>query len=302
MSIKPTSLFEAIDMFCNYLRSQRGLAVRTVKGYRHDLTNFCRYLIVKKKKDYLKLSELNRDNINAYLINLQDENNYKNTSLSRKISTIKSFLKYLEDQDYITESPRKYLQSPKIPKKLPIYLTQGELRKLLSIPDQSTFAGFRDYTIIMTLGMTGMRLSELVGLNFSDLDFHRNVIRVIGKGSKERAIPMNELLMKILEKYLDMRPYCEDKAIFINQKGTRLSGRFIEKMVKKCAVGASLSWQQITPHKLRHTFATLLHSKNVDLIEIQKLLGHASISSTQIYTHTNLTRLKKAVDELNDLL
>ncbi len=295
------SLLEAIDKYCDYLKSQKGLSPRTVKGYRHDLTNFLRYLVIYRKKDNPSLDDLNRENINRYLIKLQEENNYKNTSLARKISSIKSFLTYLEEQEYIKDSPKKFIKSPKLPKKLPIYLVQSELKKLLSAPDKNTFLGFRDYAILVTLGLTGMRLSELVNLNIRDIDFNNRVIRVFGKGAKERLIPMNEFLYKVLSEYIEKRPYAETDAVFISKNRKRLTGRLIEYMIKKYALIAGLPADKLTPHKLRHTFATLLYQKDIDLIEIQKLLGHSSISSTQIYTHTNLSRLKKAVDKLNEL-
>lgn len=294
------SLYETIEIYCSFLKSQRGLSEKTIKGYRHDLMNLSRYMVQHLKKDSIFLTDLDQKTISGYLIYLQDKHDYKNTSLARKVSSIKNFLLFCEEHEYLESSPRRFIKSPKLPRKLPFYLTDDEMRRLFRAPDTSQFTGIRDYTILVTLGMTGMRLSELVQLNVEDIDFQHFTIRVLGKGSKERLIPMNKFLYTVFQNYLQKRIYTQSSAVFINKHGTRISGRFIEIMIKQYAARAGLSWRKVTPHKLRHTFATLLHQHNIDLLEIQKLLGHSSISSTQIYTHTNITRLKNAVDKLDN--
>jgi len=175
--------------------------------------------------------------------------------------------------------------------------------RLFAAPDQSTVAGRRNFTILVTLAYTGVRLSELVGINTIDIDFPRSQIRVFGKGRKERLVPLNDRVSAALRAMLEdpeRKPAPGEKAVFLNLKGRRLTGRAVEDIVKACALSAGLNQRKISPHKLRHTFATLLHGKDVDLIDIQALMGHATLASTQIYTHTNAGRLRGAIERLPD--
>ena len=188
-----------------------------------------------------------------------------------------------------------------MPKKLPVYLINSELQKLFSAPDQTNIMGIRDFAILTMLSFTGIRLNELVNITLKDLDLERETLKVWGKGSKERLVPLNRIVINSIKVYLERRPISDSEAIFLNKFGTRLSGRSVENIVKKYVRLAGINKSKISPHKLRHTFATLLHMKEVDIIEIQKLLGHASITSTQIYTHTNPEKLKRAVDKLENL-
>ncbi len=245
---------------------------------------------------------------------MQMDNNYRSATVSRIISTLKSFFRFCVEQRYLEISPADLIRLPKQPKKLPIYLVSEELKKLLDAPDRDTFIGIRDYAILVTLGFTGIRRQELISANVDDVNFSHSSLKVFGKGAKERLVPLNNWVLDALRAYMDQRPITETRALFININNRRggLKGRpegddrrlspvTVHKIVKKYVRLACVGNSKISPHKLRHTFATLLHMNNVDILEIQKLLGHAAITSTQIYTHTHSDRLKKAVDTLDDI-
>jgi site-specific recombinase XerD len=250
--------------------------------------------------------------LRMYLEYLQIERNYKAATLSRVIATMKSFFRFCREREYIKNSPAELIRIPKQARKLPIYLVNEELIRLLNAPDKNTDIGIRDYAIIVTFGMTGIRRQELVNANITDVDFSNETLKVFGKGAKERLVPLNKVVLNALRAYLDRRPIIESEALFLNMNNRRLSERplneirrlsaiAVGKIVKKYIRIAGINKLKISPHKLRHTFATLLHMNEVDIIEIQKLLGHASITSTQIYTHTNPEKLKRAVDKLENL-
>lgn len=258
------------------------------------------------------INKINVKDIRDYLEFAQMKYKYKSATLSRIISTLKSFFRYCVELEFIKISPASIIHLPKQARKLPIYLISSELESLLKAPDTTTDIGIRDYAILVTLAFTGIRRQELVNIDVSDVDFERETLKVFGKGSKERMVPLNKLVLNAIRLYLDIRPITETKALFVNMNNRRIvperskddirriSPRSIDKIVKKYIKIAGIKERKISPHKLRHTFATLLHLNDVDILEIQKLLGHSAITSTQIYTHTNPGKLKKAVDKLED--
>jgi site-specific recombinase XerD len=293
-------LSELSNDFDTFLRVEKNLSSKTRNAYKYDLKRFHAFLIKEFDREP-PIDKIIDTDIKKYLNQQQLEKNLKSTTLSRMISSIRIFFDFCVEHKCLTNSPAQYIRSPKHTKRLPIYLIESELKKLLSTPDKKDFLGLRDYTILITLVFTGMRLQEIVNINIEDIDFERNTIKVMGKGSKERLIPINRILLNALKDYFEKRPITEDKSVFLNRRGKRISGRQIERIVKHYALKAQLTKTKITPHKLRHTFATLLHLSEVDLIEIQSLLGHSSITSTQIYTHTNPKKLKTAVEKLEDI-
>ena len=202
------------------------------------------------------------------------------------------------EQKYIEANPMEPIQSPKLPKKLPIYLTESELQHLLTLPDREKPSGIRDFAILLLFSYTGMRLSELTSLNLDSINLNDTFVRVMGKGSKERIIPLLQPGIEAIIEYLDIRPHNDERALFLSKRKTRISNRAIGHLVDKYRALAGIPRNKFSPHKLRHTFATLLHSKDVDILDIQALLGHSSIATTQIYTHTNPKRLQKAVEKL----
>jgi integrase/recombinase XerC len=290
---------EKMQEFDVYLRVERNLSPATRTAYQYDLQKFKEFLIRGTGREP-SVAGVTTQHIKEYLGVLQTQRGYKSTTLSRTIASIRVFFEYCVRQEYISASPATYIHNPKLPRKLPIYLVDSELQNLLNAPDPEDVFGCRDYAILVSLGFTGMRRQELVGLNLSAIDLERRTFRVLGKGSKERLIPLNEVVMSAINGWLEVRPATGDpEAVFLNTRGGRLTGRSIDKIVKKYVRKAGINKAKISPHKLRHTFATLLHMNEVDILEIKSLLGHASVTSTQIYTHTNTTKLRSAVEKLN---
>lgn len=286
--------------FESYLAVERNLSPGTRRAYVYDIDRFAEHLIIKYSK-MPPLSAITTDDIRAYLESLSEKRNLKSTTLARTISSLRRFFDFCVERDYITVSPAAPIRNPKTPKKLPIFLIAKELRRLLSAPDRSKWRGKRDYAILIVLGFTGMRLKELIGLDLDDIDFTTEQIRVVGKGNRERFIPMNAMVKDALMDYLRERPAAVEAAVFIGRGGERIAPRTIQTIVSKYARRAGVFKRGVSPHKLRHTFATLLHMKDVDILEIQRLLGHSSVTSTQIYTHTHPGKLKSAVEKLNDI-
>jgi site-specific recombinase XerD len=291
---------DAVFEFIKFLQVERNLSKRTCAAYKYDLRKLNEFLIKVHSKE-LPVDKVSGHDIRDYLSHLQMERDYRSASLSRTISSIRMFFRFCLRRVYMEKSPAGDIETPRKPRKLPLYLIDSELKRLLSAPETKSVQGARDYAILVTLGFTGVRLQELVQLNVHDIDFEQSTIRVYGKGAKERLLPMNRLVADALANYVDRRPLSEEKAVFLNRFKKRLSGRMVENIVKKYVRKAGIEKSKISPHKLRHTFATLLHMKDVDLLEIQALLGHTSITSTQIYTHTNPSKLKSAVGKLEKL-
>lgn len=289
----------AMAQFDRYLQVERNLSPATREAYQFDLQKFKEFLI-RTKGSEPALDKVVTESIKDYLHYLQSTRSYKSTTLSRVIASIRVLFEFGVMNGMLESSPAAFIHNPKLPKKLPIYLIDSELKKLLSAPDENDVMGKRDFAILVTLGFTGMRRQELVGMDLTSIDLERRTIKVMGKGSKERLIPMNEFVFAAINKYLDMRPIKGDpEAVFLNRRGGRLTGRSIVNIVRKYVRIAGIGKEKISPHKLRHTFATLLHMNDVDILEIKSLLGHSSITSTQIYTHTNSNKLRSAVDRLN---
>ena len=286
--------------FVAYLDAQKNLSLLTREAYRYDLERFSNFMIQRLGK-MPPPDQITSKQLEDYLEYHQLQKRLKGTTLSRIISSLRVFFEYCASKDILKENPAQYLHNPKIAKKLPSFLTQSELLGLFQAPDQTTPQGIRDYAILVALSFTGMRLSELVGLNIDHVDLISRNIRIFGKGAKERMVPLNEVVVQALNGYLTVRPNTETKALFLNRFNNRLGGRGVENIVKKYVLASGIRNMKISPHKLRHTFATLLHLSEVDLIEIQALMGHADISSTQIYTHTNPGRMKGAVEKLEKL-
>lgn len=292
-------LFSAImHEFDQFLKVERNLSPATRRAYEYDLQKFKEFLI-RRVGTEPAVNRVNTQHIKDYLGYLQADRGYRSSTLCRTIASIRVFFEYCVQMKHIEASPATYIHNPKMPKKLPIYLIDSELKKLLAAPDPADPLGCRDYAILVTLGFTGMRRQELVGLDLDAIDLERRTVRVFGKGSKERLIPLNPFVIDAINQYLDSRIATGDpKAVFLNRHGKRLTGRMVLNIVKKYVRKAGIMKAKISPHKLRHTFATLLHLNEVDILEIKSLLGHASITSTQIYTHTNTNKLRSAVDQL----
>lgn len=307
------ALPKCLNDFLNYLGTIRGKSKNTLSGYKVDLTMFFRFLklykgLIKENYEFKKIniSDIDEDFIKQ--INLSDlfafisfAENYRNNgsyTRARKVASLKSFFKYLNNKaKVINENPAMELESPKISKRNPIYLSLVESKALLKAVDGKFKE--RDYCIITFFLNCGMRLSELCSINISNIK--DDTLTVVGKGNKERTIYLNRACMKALSNYLAERNSHYNKikdkdALFISRNYTRINKRTVELMLKKYLKNAGLDSEKYTPHKLRHTAATLMYKYgNVDIRSLQKILGHENVSTTQIYTHVDDEKLREAV-------
>lgn len=299
-------ILQCSTLFDRFLQVERNLSSKTREAYQYDLHRFFSFVAgrLKVPAQDINVRDIDQEVIKLYLAHLQGDKHYKSSTLARCLVSVRVYFDFCVREKIIESSPAGYIFSPKHPKKLPIYLIESELRQLFSAPDRETVWGKRDYAILICLGLTGMRRQELVGLNIEGVDFLSKTLKVWGKGAKERLIPMNAIVEEALRDWLSVRPVIADpSSVFVNRRfGKRLTGRAIWDLVEKYLQMAGVPKENISPHKLRHTFATLLHLNSVELVEIQKLLGHASIASTQIYTHTNVDQLRMAVDSLERIV
>lgn len=295
----PRPLLDAIAEYDTFLRVEKNLSPRTRKAYRYDLERFEQWLREFHERDPM-LERVTTADIKEYLHHLKSNLAWRPATLSRMIASIRVFGDWCVEQGHLAASPAQPIHNPKMSRRLPIFMIESEVRKLFEAPDRSTPLGARDYAMLVTMAFCGVRLQELVGLNTLDIDFERETIKVLGKGSKERLIPTNAFVLAALRGWLELRESATgERAVFINHHGRRITGRSIQRIVDDYVRRAGINRPELSPHKLRHTFATLLHMNDVDLVEIQKLMGHATITSTQIYTHTNTERLRSAVNRLN---
>ncbi|MBP2653768.1 MAG: xerD 7 [Firmicutes bacterium] len=286
-----------VNEFINYLAVERGLAQNTLESYGRDLRQYQNFL-QSGQLDFIKDS--NRNTIINYLSNLQSKGRAVST-ISRNLAAIKSFYQYLVRERYLEKDPAVHLESPKLEKKLPKVLSIGEVEELLRQPNTFLPAGLRDKAMLELLYATGIRVSELISLNISDVNLDMGYIKCFGKGAKERIVPLGSIAAKCVQEYIQrgrqklVRTY-EEAALFVNHHGNRLTRQGFWKIIKKYAMEASIN-KEITPHTLRHSFATHLLENGADLRSVQEMLGHADISTTQIYTHVTKNRLKEVYDK-----
>ena len=272
---------------------ERNASPYTVRNYTTDLLDFFQFL---RDKEIDSLKEVDRYTLRDYLSHLM-EKGFVKASIARKLSAIRSFYRYLLREEIISTSPVATTSSPKLDKRLPSFLTIEEINRLLEAPDLSTPQGLRDRALMELLYASGVRVSELVNLNLEQVNLDTNEIRVWGKGSKERVVLMGEPAARALTVYLTQgRPELLGKkgsnALLLNRYGKRLVERRVQRILGKYANIAGIG-KRVYPHMLRHTFATHLLDGGADLRVVQELLGHASLSSTQIYTHVSKSQAKK---------
>ena len=282
-----------IERFIHYLAVERGLAQNTLDSYQRDLNNYVEFL---KRSSISDLNQTRRANIIAYLADLQRKGRATST-ISRNLASLRSFYGFLIRDGLIDNDPTTNLESPKIEKRLPKVLTVQEVESLLEGPDLGDVCGLRDKAMLELLYATGIRVSELVALNLSDVNLNMGFLKCYGKGSKERIIPLGSVALTNVSDYV-MRARVkllrnpEEESLFLNHHGQRLSRQGFWKIIKKYATAATIQ-KEITPHTLRHSFATHLLENGADLRAVQEMLGHADISTTQIYTHLTKSRLKE---------
>lgn len=288
-----------LENFRSYILVEKNFSKHTAKAYYSDIMDFLLWL------GDTALENVNFSKIREYLHFIQ-KFNYKKTTLARKIASLRTFYKYLYREKRVESNPAMNLNSPKRPKQLPKFLTQYEVEQILNNITIDTPAGYRNKAILELLWATGMRVSELSGLNFEDLNLENNEIRVFGKGSKERIILVTDRAKTYLQRYIETaRPLVakgyrtennENSPVFINNTGFRLQTRTIRNVINEIVEKIQLP-KHVTPHVFRHSFATHLIENGADLRVVQELLGHASISNTQIYTHVSSQHLKEVYNE-----
>ena len=271
--------------FLNYLLVDKGLSNNTVKAYEADISSFFQWL----DNEDLKYKNLQEDHINQY-ISFLFQRKMRSSSVNRKISSIKSFYIFLVKRNFVKNSPLNDLVTPKQEKYLPESMSEAEVDKLLNSPDVTNKIENRDKAMIEMLYATGMRISELVNLKITDVDMKRCVVKVFGKGSKERLVPFGETALDSLKSYLNDREQSSSKEIFLSNRGKKMTRVAFWQRVKVYLIRENLK-NSISPHTLRHAFATHLLNRGADLRSVQLLLGHSDLSTTQIYTHIAKQRL-----------
>lgn len=291
------NLDEAIERHIRFLSAERNMAPRTAEAYRYDLRRFAAFLADKTGGTSWLCSAVDAWSIKDYLAMLQEEHSLKPASLARVISSIRSLFRWALKEGILTEDPAAGIRTPKKAKKLPVYLTPDEASALVRHREEEHPLSTRNRTMLLLLTMTGIRLSELVGIDVGDVDFEQRTVRVLGKGRKERLVPLNSRVQDTLRQWLAERPPASSPALFLDRHGNRVTPRMVQYAVTKAVKALGLD-PRVSPHKLRHTFATGLYGQDVALRDIQELLGHANIVSTSVYTHTNVEKVRAAVEKL----
>ncbi|MGB2705608.1 MAG: tyrosine recombinase XerC [Candidatus Omnitrophota bacterium] len=280
-----------IEKFKGYLRVEKNYSPHTVKNYASDLLEFSNFLpgIEAVNIDYLA--------VRKFLGYLRSKDISKR-SVARKVSSLRTFFRFLQRDGYIKNNPVASISAPKMDKKLPIFLDEKTVEKLVTSPDSKTMQGARDKAILETLYSAGIRVSELVGIDIAEVDFISGVVKVLGKGRKERLAPIGDKAVDAIRGYLEFRnrKWGDEKALFLNKSGKRLNQRSVRRTVDKYIKRLSIK-ERISPHTLRHSFATHLLNRGADLRSVQELLGHKNLSTTQIYTHVTTERIKSVYDK-----
>ena len=283
--IKDNKKDHLLRSFLDSLYIEKGLSKNTVSSYKNDISSFFSWCD-KEQIDRLKVTDLNLNNYISYLFSI----GLKSSSINRKVSSIKHFYLFLLKKKIIKNSPADEITTPKQEKYLPTSMSEDEVESLLGSPKSSIKIERRDKAMIEILYATGMRISELVNLKLTDIDFNRSVLKVFGKGSKERLVPYGEKAAEALRIYLEDRKKLDSKDVFLSNRGTRITrGAFWQRI--KIYIKRENLKSSISPHTLRHAFATHLLNRGADLRSVQILLGHSDLSTTQIYTHIAKKRL-----------
>ncbi len=308
-----------IAKFLDHLDAERNFSAHTVRSYATDLEQFCRFLaaldgagVETMSSDDLpdveelpverladRLPAVTAMDVRAYLAMMRNSG-YSKSTVARKLAALRSFYKHLVRIGMIEASPVSVVRTPRQDKRLPKCLDVEQIEALLGAPDVTTPLGARDMAIIETIYSAGLRISELVSLNIEDLDEFAEAVRIRGKGKKERIAPLGGKAIEAIDRYLDMRRRPKRGPLFVNRDGGRLSDRSIRRNLDKHLRAAGIP-PDVSPHTLRHSFATHMLNNGADLRTVQEMLGHESLSTTQIYTHLTTRRLKKVYDKAHPL-
>ncbi|WP_321403740.1 site-specific tyrosine recombinase XerD [Maridesulfovibrio sp.] len=277
-----------IDRYLEYLLIERGLSENSLNGYLSDLESFQNFL----EERSAKIEDATSQTLMLYLTYLRSKA-LKSTSLARHLSSLRGFFAFCTSRGFIKEDPATLLENPKLPRKIPEFLSPEEIGRILALPKLTEKLGFRDRTMLELLYAAGMRVSELINLNIEDFDPQTGVLIIFGKGSKERLVPIHYVAQNFLNQYIkDWRPAFNPKVknIFLNRSGKGLTRQGVWKLIKKFTLEAGIK-RSISPHTFRHSFATHLLDGGADLRTVQLLLGHSDINATEIYTHIQAGRL-----------
>ncbi len=281
-----------LNEYLEYLKYQKNYSDYTIESYKNDIVEYLNYL----NRESLNFKKVEYSDIRFYLMYLKDEKKDDNSSINRKLSSLRGFYKFLANEGYVKSNVFSLVNGPKKSKKLPRYFEYNELEELFNVPDTRTPLGQRDLLLLEMLYATGVRVGELVNIKVKDIDFSNKNILILGKGNKERFVQFGEYCEEILNEYLsDGRNTLNTKDsdyLFLNNNGGELTERgvrfILDKLIKQTGINKNIS-----PHMIRHSFATHLLNEGCDLLTVQKLLGHESIKATQIYTHVTTDRLKE---------
>jgi integrase/recombinase XerC len=292
------------DSFADFLRHlalEKNSSPHTVKSYREDLTQALDFFRVHGGSGSSGAPRLTTRHLRAYLAWLHEQG-YAKTTISRRMAAVRSWCRYLCREGALTTNPADGLRGPRQEKKLPHFLAEADLNRLLSAPEADAFLGVRDRAILETLYSAGLRVSELTGLNFEDLDLDSGLATVRGKGKRERLALLGSQCVTALKRWLEQRTrFTQERshrpeAVFLNKNGSRLTTRSVGRLLEKYLAKAGLD-PRTSPHTLRHSFATHLLDRGADIRSVQELLGHRSLATTQIYTHVTTKRLRDSYDK-----
>ncbi len=279
--------------FINYLINVRNYSENTTINYKLDLEEYIKFIELNN----IKILNIKYEDISPYLAHLYNEKHYSKSSVSRKISTLRSFYKYLYDNELIDKNPFLFISLPKKEKKLPRFVNYEDLALILNTPNINTDIGIRDRLILELLYGTGIRVSELCNININDIDYKNKTIRIIGKGDKERIVLFGEYCEEILLKYINnnrnnLLNDKEHNILIVSNNGSKIGVSTVQKILSDILKSASIK-KNITPHVFRHTFATHLLNEGCDILTVKELLGHSSLDTTQVYTHVSNEKLRE---------
>ena len=293
-----------IEQFLEHLRYERNVSAHTLRNYSSDLEQFLHFLTAGEKRKAPEISEIDHLTIREWLSSLHSAKKTK-ASIARKLAALRTFFQFLVREGLLELNPAKLVATPKLEKKLPKHLSIEEAIRFIESPDPETDLGRRDRAMLELMYATGVRVAELTTVNIPDVDFRNQLVRVTGKRRKQRIVPFGEPASAAIRSYLEVRDRFlfnapvskrDEEALFLNYQGTRITtrsvGRMVEKYIRLCA-----GMHNISPHALRHSFATHLLDSGADLRDIQELLGHARLSTTQVYTHVSMEKLIEVYDK-----
>lgn len=291
---------EMIVKFLRFLVQERGYSENTIAAYRRDLEQFFGFYGEYANQVPVKIDTVNKVAIRHYL-GMLTESGLEISSISRKLASLKAFFKFAARQGYVDSNPAALILSPKTKKRLPVVLTEEEIGRAIQLPDDNTLVGKRNRAILELFYSTGIRLAELLALNIGDVNFNRLTLRVLGKGSKERIVPYGKKAAAALDDYLSWRKneygaLALNSPLFISSRGGRVSRPLVQKLIARLLQSVS-EQAHLSPHVLRHSFASHLLDHGADLNAVKELLGHSSLSTTQLYTHIRIGKMKEVYQQ-----